>query len=487
MVPSAFGGLTDGEPEFGSDAEARQQADALVASLYARQSENNVERRLDATSRVLELLGHPEGSYGVIHITGTNGKSSTARIAGSILRAHGLRVGVFTSPHLVRLNERIDIDGPISDEKLVEVWHDIEPYVLMVDAELEAEGRARLTFFEAVTVLAFAAFADAPCDVIVLEVGMGGEWDSTNVATGDVAVFAPIAMDHERYLGANLHDIAATKAGIIKPDAIVVSAGQDAVVTQQLAEHAEAANATLKQFGVDFDLEDVRSAVGGQEISVRGLAGTYRELLFPLLGEHQARNGALAIAAVEAFLGGGEQPISSEVLAEGLLRAVSPGRLQLVATDPSVIVDVAHNPHGALSLAKALSEVFAFHTTVGVVGILSDKDVVGILTEFEPVFDLIVVTASASARAIPSADLAVRARQVFGEKRVVDGGSVADALSAARELASDGSSGVVVTGSVTVVGEVMAIVGRERAAGGAGRGGRAGRVADDERPVEDTE
>lgn len=455
--------MLDGEPDFGADdAEARVSADEVIAGLYSRQAENAVERRLDATARVLELLGHPEGTYGIIHITGTNGKSSTARIAGSILRAHGLRVGIFTSPHLVRLNERIDIDGPLSDARLVEVWRDIEPYVQMVDAQLEAEGRARLTFFEAITVLAFAAFADAPCDVVVLEVGMGGEWDSTNVANADVAVFTPIALDHAAFLGNTVTEIAATKAGIIKPNAIVVTAEQDAEALREIAERAEAADATLKQLGFDFDVVDARLGVGGQELSVRGLAGEYPGLLLPILGEHQARNAALAIAAVEAFLGGGEHAIAAEVLEEGLLSAVSPGRLQLVATEPSIVLDAAHNPHGAASLAQALTEVFAFASTVGVVGILADKDVDGVLRELEPVLSEIVVTASDSPRAVPIDELASHAVAIFGADRVVVGGPVSEALAEARSLALESSSGIIVAGSITVVGEVAALVAGER-------------------------
>lgn len=459
------GGLMDGEPVFREDSAFRALADGVIAGLYARQPENAIERRLDATRRVLELLGHPEGVYGIIHVTGTNGKSSTSRIAGSILRSHGLRVGVFTSPHLVRLNERIDIDGPISDERLVEVWSDIEPYVVMVDAELEAEGRARLTFFEAVTVLAFAAFADAPCDVVVLEVGMGGEWDATNVADADVAVFTPIAMDHSAFLGSTISAIAATKAGIIKPGAFVVSSEQVPDALRQIVERAEAAEASVKQLGVDFDIDDDNPGVGGQVLNVRGLAANYRGLLLPLLGEHQARNAAVAIAAVEAFLGGGEHPIAAEVLEEGLLNAVSPGRLQLVATDPTVVLDAAHNPHGAASLARALVEVFAFSETVGVVGILADKDVRGVLRELEPALDVVVVTASASPRAMPLSDLAAIAEDVFGVDRVIVGGSVAESLEAARARASQQGAGIVVAGSITVIGEAAALIARERARG----------------------
>ncbi len=329
MTSSEQGGILDGEPVGDEDAQARQRADAVIAELYARQPENAVERRLDAVERVLDILGSPEKAYPVIHITGTNGKSSTARIIAAILRAHGLKVGIFTSPHMVRLNERIDVDGPISDTMLVETWEDIAPYVAMVDAQLAEEGRAPLTFFEAVTVLAFAAYAEAACDVVVLEVGMGGEWDATNVATGQVAVFTPIDMDHAAFLGDTIAQIARTKAGIIKPGAIVVTAAQDPAALTEIVDRAEREDAEVKQFGVDFALESAHLGVGGQELTVRGLAGRYTGLLLPLLGAHQASNATLAVAAVEAFLGGGTKPLTADVLGEGLLRAVSPGRLQL--------------------------------------------------------------------------------------------------------------------------------------------------------------
>lgn len=458
MSSAQVGGLSDGEPVYDGDGDARAEADALIGALYARQPENAVERRLDATARVLELLGHPERSYGIIHVTGTNGKSSTARIAGSILRAHGLRVGVFTSPHLVRLTERIDIDGPLRDAVLLETWRDVAPYIGMVDAELAAEGRAPLTFFEAVTVIAFAAFADSPCDVIVLEVGMGGEWDSTNVADGDVAVFTPIAMDHAQYLGSTIAEIAATKAGIIKPNAIVVSAEQRPEAIAAIRERAEAADAPVRLLGVDFALEDARLGVGGQEITVQGLAGRYQGLLLPLIGAHQARNAAVAIAAVEALLGGGEHAIATDVLEEGLLRAVSPGRLQLVATDPAVVLDAAHNPHGAATLAQALTEAFAFSSTVGIVGILADKDADGLLRELEPVLDTVIAVASDSPRALPADEVAERARAVFGEERVITAETVADALEHGRSIARENGGGVVVTGSITVIGEVAALL-----------------------------
>jgi dihydrofolate synthase/folylpolyglutamate synthase len=358
----------------------------------------------------------------------------------------------------VRFAERIVIDGePIADERLLEVWADVRPYIDMVDVRLHEEGRAGLTFFEALTVLAFAAFADAPVDVVCLEVGVGGEWDSTNVADGDVAAFAPIALDHTRVLGDTIAEIARTKSGIIKPGAIAVTSAQAPEAMAELARRAAERDVPLRREDEDFAVFDARPAVGGQVIDVRGLAGEYHDLALPLYGEHQAHNAALAIAAVEAFLGGGRQPIAADVLAEGIGHASSPGRLQVVAHDPTVIIDAAHNPHGARSLARAITENFDFPLLVGVVGVLSDKDAAGVLHELHDVLDEIVVTASASPRAIPVDDLAALAVAEFGAEHVRAGDDVQEALDEARYLTRDvDGAGILVTGSITLIGEVAA-------------------------------
>lgn len=454
----------------GNDREAAQRAadradaDAVFADLLDRIGESNPQPRLEPTRRAMELLGDPQRSFGMIHITGTNGKTSTSRIAESILRAYGLRTGLMTSPHLVRLNERIVIDGePISDRAIADNWADIQPYVLMVDAELTANGEPALTYFEALTVLAYACFADAPVDVAVVEVGMGGEWDSTNVADGDVAVFTPIALDHTHRLGSTIAEIARTKAGIIKPAAQVVSALQVTEAMDELHSAAEHDEAPLSVEGVDFAVTDARLAVGGQLISVRGRAGTYTDLLLPLHGEHQAHNAALAIAAVESFLGGGEQPLAPDVLAEGLASVSSPGRLQLISTEPSVLVDAAHNPHGAEALAKALIGSFAFGSVTVVLGILDDKDAHGIIAALDPVVDRFVVSQSSSERAIDAEDLAELVEAVAGPDRVSVRADLAEAIDEARGLAGP-SDAVLITGSVTLVGQAIAIVAEQNGA-----------------------
>lgn len=441
--------------------EFADAADAVYAQLLQRIGEVNPQPRLEPTRRAMELLGDPQRSYPMIHITGTNGKTSTSRIVESLLRAHGLRTGLLTSPHLVHFNERIVIDGePISNEALSDNWADIAPYIAMVDTELVAAGEVPLTFFEALTILAFACFADAPVDVAVVEVGIGGEWDSTNVADGQVAVFAPIALDHVGRLGDTIAEIARTKSGIIKPAAAVVSALQTPEALTELQRAAELTESSLAVQGGEpgFELISSTMAVGGQLISVRGLAGSYTEQFLPLYGSHQAQNAAVAIAAVEAFLGGGTQAIPDDILTEGLGGVTSPGRLQLIGIEPTVIVDAAHNPHGAASLSKALTEFFNFDEIAVVLGILDDKDAEGIIRAIAPVAERIHVTRSGSERAIPVDQLAETVLRLTHEDKTFQFDELATAIEQARRWASEAPRrAVVVTGSITLVGEAISL------------------------------
>ncbi|QYH37159.1 bifunctional folylpolyglutamate synthase/dihydrofolate synthase [Salinibacterium sp. M195] len=425
--------------------------------MLARVGEHAPQPRLEATRRALELIGDPQRTYPVIHITGTNGKTSTSRIVESILRAYGLRTGLMTSPHLVRVNERIVIDGrAISNRALAVNWADIRPFLLMVDAELAAKGEESLTYFEALTVLAFASFADAPIDVAVLEVGMGGEWDSTNVADGQVAVFGPIALDHTHRLGTTISEIARTKAGIIKPAAVIVSAVQTADAQIELERAADLTESKLGFEGDAFELTSSAVAVGGQLISVRGLAGTYSDLFLPLFGEFQGHNAALAIAAVESFLGDGSQALVGDVLAEGLATVTSPGRLQVIGAEPTVIVDAAHNPHGATALAAALKEYFTFDEIAFVIGVLDDKDAAGIVEALAPVANRFYVTSSQSDRAVAPEDFVEIVRE-FSEE-TTDFDTFAEAMELARNWAAENERrAVVVTGSISLVGEALAM------------------------------
>lgn len=437
-----------------SDRE-RQRADAVYEALLQRQGEQWVQPRVERTRRLLELLDDPQKTYRVIHVTGTNGKTSTSRMIESLVRAHGLRTGLFTSPHLERFTERIMIDGePIDDAAVADAWDEIAPFVDLVDAELAASDDARLTFFELLTVLAFVAFADAPIDVLVLEVGMGGSWDSTNSADGDVAVFAPIDLDHADRLGDTIAEIAAVKAGIIKDGAAVVSARQDAAAEAVLRDAAAARGATIAFEGAEFALAQQRLAVGGQQITVRGLAGTYEDEYLPLYGAHQGFNAALAVAAVESLVGGGSQRIAGDVLADGLGGATSPGRLQLVGAAPTVLVDAAHNPHGAHALVTALREAFDFDEWGVVLGVLSDKDAAGIVAEIAPVAAHVFATAPDSERA-EEADTLADLAEAYGLRVSVHGG-LADAAEAARAwAAASDRRAVVIAGSVLLAGEAL--------------------------------
>jgi len=441
-----------------SDDEFRAAGDAVYEAMLGRLGEGDPRPRLAPTRRAVELLGDPQRAYPIIHVTGTNGKTSTSRIAESILRAYGLRTGLFTSPHLVRFNERIMIDGePITDEALARNWEDIQPYLTIVDNELTDAGEIRLTFFEVLTVLAFACFADAPVDVAVIEVGMGGEWDSTNVGDGQVAVFTAISLDHQARLGNTIAEIARTKSGIIKPTAIVVSSVQLPEALAELTRAAQLSEATMNVQGDAFDIISSSVAVGGQLVSIRGRAGTYSDLFLPLYGAHQVQNAAVAIAAVESFLGDGTQALQHDILEQGLAEATSPGRLQLIGTEPTVLVDAAHNPAGAQTLAAALKTFFDFDEITFVVGILRDKDAKGIVDAFAPVASQIYVTQSHSDRAAPFEELAEHIES-WTHESVSSYDDLPDAIEAAREWAAAADRrAVVVTGSITLIGEAMAI------------------------------
>jgi dihydrofolate synthase/folylpolyglutamate synthase len=432
-----------------------QRADAVYDELLERAGERWVQPRKERVARILTLLDDPQRTYRVVHITGTNGKTSTARMIESLLRAHGLRTGLFTSPHLKRFTERIMIDGePIADAAVADAWDEIQPFIAIVDAELEAAGDAPLTFFELLTVLAFVAAADAPVDVLVLEVGMGGEWDSTNTADGDVAVFAPIDMDHADRLGDTIEKIATVKAGIIKGGALVVSAEQRPEAEAVLRRVAAEKNAAIAFEGDRFGLSAQTLAVGGQMISIRGLAGEYPDEYLPLYGAHQGHNAALAVAAVESLIGAGEQRIAAGIVSDGLHGATSPGRLQLLGVSPTVVVDAAHNPHGAASLARALQDSFDFDEWGLVLGIFADKDTAGIVDQLLPVVSEVFTTTVDSVRA-EEADALADLVEERGRRASVHP-TLADAVDAARAWASASERrAVIIAGSIHLAGEAI--------------------------------
>jgi dihydrofolate synthase/folylpolyglutamate synthase len=440
-----------------------EQASLVEQALLARNPENKPRPRLEPTRRAVDLLGDPQSSYRVIHITGTNGKTSTARLIERLLRETGLRTGRFTSPHLVSFNERISIDGdPVSNEILVEVWSEIAPVLELVDSQLEAEGEAKLTYFEALAVLAFAIFADAPVDVLVLEVGMGGEWDSTNVANGDVAVFAPISLDHTDRIGSTIAEIARTKSGIIKPGSIVVSAAQLPEAEAILREKASSLNSEIYFAGADFGVISTVPNKVGQQIALKSLTSEYGDLQLPLHGEFQAENAALALAAVEAFLGGAKQRLLDDVVRVSMADVASPGRLQIVDVDPLVILDGAHNPHGAKAVSQALASSFNSPETVAVISMVQDKDTDGFIDNLAGSIDHFIVTQSSSDRAQSFASLTEILIAKVGAAKVSTQASVSSAIEQAKSFIKDSENGaVLVTGSLTLVGEVLAIKQKE--------------------------
>ena len=432
-------------------------------AILARAPEHELQPSLDRIRAVMELLGDPQRTFPVVHLTGTNGKSSTTRIIEALLRELGLRTGRFTSPHLHSMRERIALSGkPIDTERFLVAYDEVLPLIELVDNRSAAEGGPRMTYFEVLVAVAYAAFADAPVDVAVVEVGLGGSWDATNVVDAPVSVILPIDLDHRHFLGETVEQIATEKAGIIKADAITVMAAQpheDAA--EILRERADEVGARLVVAEVDFGVTERDVAIGGQQLSVRGLAGEYPDLFVPLHGAHQAQNVAAAIAAVEAFIGGGEQQLDSEVVRAALAEVASPGRLEIVRRSPTVIVDAAHNPHGALALREALQDSFAFTRTIGLIAILADKDASEMLEILEPAFDEIVVSRTTSPRAMRPEALGELAAGIFGEHRVHVVKDLPDALDRAAALADDGgvAGGVVATGSVTTAAEVRMLLG----------------------------
>lgn len=432
-------------------------SEVIYQELIQRVGEANPRPRLEPTRRIVDLLGNPQHSAPVIHLTGTNGKTSTARMIESLLRASGLRTGLLTSPHLERFTERICIDGePIPDAQLEANWIDIKPFVELVDAELTQDGQQPLSFFEVLTALAFACFADAPVDVMVIEVGMGGEWDSTNVVESAVAVFSPVDLDHLGRIGNNLREIAETKAGIIKPSSIVVSAEQHPEVTRVLEDRAERQGNELYLAPSGFALEQAQLAVGGQLLTIRGIAGVYADLFLPLFGAHQAHNATLAVAAVEAFLGAGSVALATDIVEEGLGAATSPGRLEIIGVSPSVVVDGAHNPHGVRALVSAIQDSFSFDELVVVAAVLGEKDAPGVFRELAALGAPVILTQSSSDRATPAEDL-----RAVAEAEGLSVSVIADperAVESAREWAGAAEGrGVVVTGSLTLVGQLRAV------------------------------
>jgi dihydrofolate synthase / folylpolyglutamate synthase len=443
--------------------------ESIYAEMLSRAPESDMRPRLEPMQQVMDVLGQPQRTAPVIHVGGTNGKTSIARMIEAGLLAHDLRVGRYSSPHMGKVTERIAVDGkPVADETFVRIWDEIRPHIGLVDQQLVQQGEVPLTLFELLTVLAFAIFADEPVDVMVIEVGLGGSWDATNVADAAVQVIGPISLDHTDMLGDSVEEIAEEKAGIIKPGGFLISAAQERDAADVLLEAAQRAGVRFRFEGVEFGVESRLPGVGGQQVTVQGLAGRYPDLMLPLLGAHQAENFALAVAALEAFIGGGEQELVVENLRTACEHITSPGRLETLRSAPAIIVDAAHNPAGIEASAQALKESFGLTGLVLVVGILREKDVRAMLRElFEQYSDLadaICFTASTSPRAIPAHELAELALDAgFLEADIHAAERLDEALSWAvartDEAGATETGGILVTGSITVVAETRALFG----------------------------
>src|SRR6202453_390484 len=437
--------------------------------IFSRRPEHSVDLALDRMTDLVTLLGDPQRACPVIHITGTNGKTSTARMIDALLRSRGLRTGRFTSPHLVSIRERICVDGAaVTPERFIEAYEEILPFVALVDDR----HPVAMSFFEVLTGMAFAIFADTPVDVMVLEVGVGGRLDCTNVADGAVAVITPVAIDHTRLLGHTIEEIAGEKAGIIKPGAVAVLAQQPVAAAEVLLRRAAEVGATVAREGVEFGVLSHEQAVGGQQLALRGLRGTYEDIFLPLFGAYQAGNAACALAAVEAFAGVSSQPgasagsgeggeaLDGDLVREAFAKVSSPGRLEIIRRSPTIIIDASHNPAGVAATVAAVQETFTFSHLYGVFAASGDKDVAGMLSELQPLLDEIVVTRNSSDRSMETEEVEEIAAEIFGEDRVISADRLDDAIEAAVTLADEagvaglpGSGGVLVTGSVITAGD----------------------------------
>ena len=442
---------------------SKNKIDEIEQALLNRWPETRINPTLERIALLADLLGSPQLSYPTIHIAGTNGKTTTTRLIDSLCFELGLRTGRFTSPHLESFLERISINGePISEAAMIATFEDVAPYFQLVDERMSH----RLSFFEAITGLSFVAFAEHPVDVGIFECGMGGEWDSTNVINAKVSVVTPIGLDHTQYLGDTLTAIAATKSGIIKPGAFAVLARQELDPAQVLMRKCAEVEAIPIREGVEYQVSNRSLAVGGQLISIRGVYGDYEDLFLPLHGEHQASNAATALAAVEVFAG--EKKLDEELVRSAFAKASSPGRCEIVHRSPTVIIDAAHNPHGAKSLRKTIENEFDFDSVIGIVAPMGDKDTDGILEEFEAIMTTVIITKNSSHRAAPIDELAAQAREIFGGERVLTKDSLESAIDAAITQArfevemNERSCAVLIAGSVISAGEARALI-RKRA------------------------
>ncbi len=444
-----------------STADDLDRLAAVEAALLKRWPETRLEPTLDRIAALVDALGSPQLSYPTVHITGTNGKTTTTRMIDSMLYEMDLRTGRFTSPHLESITERIAINyEPISVAGFVATYNDIALYLDMIDSRQPHP----LSFFEVMVAMSCVAFAEFPVDVGIFEVGMGGEWDATNVINSAVSVITPIGLDHMQYLGNTIEEIARTKSGIIKPHSAVVLARQEPEVAKILMAQCIAQEALPIREGIEYSVLKRDLAVGGQVVTVQGLTRTYEDLFIPLYGAHQGANAAAAIAAVEAFAG--SKQVDDEIIRAGLAQVDSPGRCEVLHRNPTVIVDAGHNPHGISALARTIADEFDFSSLIVVVAPMGDKDVRGILEGLTEIAGRVIVTVNSMPRSAHLSDLTELAHSIFGTDRVTAIPHLSDAILKAVEQAklendiNDQNCGVLITGSVVTAGEARAIIRR---------------------------
>lgn len=465
----------------------RERLAQVEAEILSRAPEHKVQPSLERVELALDYLGNPQKTFKAVHITGTNGKTSTSRMVERLAAATGMRTGRFTSPHLHTIRERIALDGePISAEGFIAAWEDVAPVIELVDAHSAKNGGPRMSFFEVLTVMAYAVFADYPVDVAIVEVGMGGRWDATNVLDQATAVITPIGRDHERWLGSTIGEIAYEKSGIIKPGATVIAAAQPEEAQAQILQAVADKRALLRQdvsgyvsFDARMDLEaeslarengglavaSRQFAVGGQMLTLVTAAAVYQDVFLPLHGQYQAHNALLALAAAESLFGGRALP--AQIVENAFAQVTSPGRLEVVRTSPTVLVDAAHNPHGVSALRTALEESFPLKHLVLVYAAMADKDVEGVLSELEPICEAVVCVPMDSPRAMELDDLVEIADDVFGSDRVRSATNLVDAVDLAAQLAESSddplpASGVLILGSVVLAAQARELFGLKK-------------------------
>lgn len=424
-----------------------------VSALSNRFPENKINPSLDRILMAMDLMGQPQNNFKTIHIAGTNGKTSTSRMIERLLRTLDLRTGLFTSPHLIHPRERIEINGQIiSDKRFQEIFDEINPYLEIIDQKFVD---APMTFFEVLTAMGFLAFSDEPIDVLSLEVGMGGRWDSTNVVTPEVSVITAIGLDHQEFLGSSIKEIAFEKAGIIKENIPVVISKQVKEANLVLNEVALSRGSQTIREGIEFDVLERTVGVGGQQLNIATPFGNYQDLFLPLFGKFQASNAACALTAVETFLG---KKLDLELVQDAFADFKSPARLQIVKRNPTILVDAAHNISGVQNTLEAINETFKFDNKILIIGFMKDKDIDEMLDLLKGYAQDVILTQANSTRAITAQDLNNKVNLIPSfSQNITWKSSSKNALEGAVEIAKrkNSSTGIIVLGSIALAGEIL--------------------------------